>query len=123
MSIIQRIEEIISYLIFNERNIDNWEEYKTNIIRNFIDCNFQNVIENYKPCGFRNLYISRFDMSGILYKKIILNNNLFVEFFKNGYYPRKEKNFTGKDIWRLVDKCVYILVQKQIGKNLDMMNI
>jgi len=58
MSIIQHIEEIISHLIFTERNIDNWEEYEANIIRNFTACNFQNVIENYKPCGFRNLYIT-----------------------------------------------------------------
>jgi hypothetical protein len=118
MSIIQRIKEVIAHLIFTERNIDDWEEYEENIIRNFTACNFQNVIENYKPCGFRNLYISRFDMSGILYENIVLNDRLFVQFFKNGYYPIKEKDFTGKDIWKLVEQCVQILVQKQITKNL-----
>jgi hypothetical protein len=117
MSIVKRLEEIISHLIFTERNIDNWEEYETNIIRNFNSINFQNVIENYKPLPFRKLYISRFDMSGILHDNIVLNDKLFVELFKNGYYPRQEKDFTGREIWELVEQCVQILVKKQIGLN------
>jgi hypothetical protein len=117
MSIVKRIEEIIAHLIFTERNIDNWVEYETNIIRNFNSINFQNVIENYKPLPFRKLYISIFDMSGILHDNIVLNDKLFVEFFKNGYYPRQEKDFTGKEIWELVEQCVQILVKKQIGLN------
>jgi hypothetical protein len=117
MSIIEHIEEIIAHLIFTERNIDAWEEYETNVIRNFNSVDFQRIIENYKPLPFCKLYISRYDMSGILYNNIVLNNKLFVKFFKNGYYPRQEKDFTGKEIWGLVDKCVQILVKKQIGLN------
>ena len=98
------IEEVISHLIFTEKNIDVWEEYETNIIRNF------NLI-NYKTC------ISKDRMAEILYKNIILNDNLFIELFKNGRYPRKEFDFTGNDIWGLVEKCVHILVKKQMGQN------
>ena len=50
-------------------------------------------------------------------KNIILNDNLFIELFKNGRYPRKECDFTGNDIWGLVEKCVHILVEKQMGQN------
>jgi hypothetical protein len=99
------IEEIISHLIFTERNIDDWEEYETNIIRNFKSINYRS-------------YVSKDRMAEILYKNIILNDNLFIELFKNGYYPRKECDFTGNDIWGLVAKCVHILVEKQITKNL-----
>lgn len=105
MSIVKRIEEMIAHLIFTERNIDNWEEYEMNIIRNF------NSI-NYKSC------ISKDRMAEILYKNIILNDNLFIELYKDGRYPRKECDFTGNDIWGLVEKCVHILVKKQITKNL-----
>ena len=93
------IEEVISHLIFTEKNIDVWEEYETNIIRNFNSL-------NYKTCT------SKDRMAEILYKNIILNDKLFIKLHKNGYYPRKECNFTGNDIWVLVEKCVHILVQK-----------
>ena len=99
------IEEIISHLIFTERNIDVWEEYETNIIRNFKSINYRS-------------YVSKDRMAEILYKNIVLNDNLFIELFKNGRYPRKECDFTGNDIWGLVEKCVHILVEKQITKNL-----
>ena len=105
------IEEIIAHLIFTERNIDVWEEYETNIIRNFKSI-------NYKQYGFYKSYVSKDRMAEILYKNIILNDKLFVELFKNGYYPRKECDFNGNDIWVLVEKCVHILVEKQITKNL-----
>ena len=80
------IEEIITHLIFTERNIDVWEEYETNIIRNFKSINYRS-------------YISKDRMAEILYKNIVLNNKLFVELFKNGHYPRQECDFTGNDIW------------------------
>ena len=103
------IEEIIAHLIFTERNIDVWEEYETNIIRNF------NSI-NYKQCGFYKSYVSKDRMAEILYKNIVLNDKLFVELHKNGRYPREEFNFTGNDIWELVEKCVHILNLKNISK-------
>jgi hypothetical protein len=95
------IEEFIAHLIFTERNIDVWEEYETNIIRNF------NSV-NYKPC------VSKDRMAELLYKNIILNDKLFVELFKDGRYPREECDFTGNDIWGLVEKCVHILVERKI---------
>ena len=88
-----------------EKNIDVWEEYETNIIRNFKSLNYRS-------------YVSKDRMAELLYKNIILNDNLFVELFKNGRYPRKEFDFTGNNIWGLVEKCVHILVEKQITKNL-----
>ena len=109
----KRIEEIIGHLIMTEQKIDVWEEYETNIIRNFNSINFQIVIENYEPCVFRKLYISNYDMAGILYKNIQQNNNLFVELFKGGWYPRQECEFTETDMWALIKQCIHILVQKQ----------
>jgi len=95
------IEEIITHLIFTERNIDVWEEYETNIIRNFNSINYRS-------------YVSKDRMAKILYKNIVLNDNLFVELFKNGHYPRQECDFTGNDIWGLVEKCVNILVKTNV---------
>ncbi len=74
------------------------EEYETNIIRNF------KSIINYKP------YLSKDRMAEILYKNIVLNDNLFFEIFKKGYYSRKKCDFTGNNI--------LVLVEKKITKNL-----
>lgn len=109
----KRIEEIIVHLIMTQQNIDDWEEYQTNVIRNFNSVDFRKVIENYKPCPFRKLYVSNDRMAEILYKNIQQNNNLFVELFKDGRYPREECDFTGNDTWALIGECVHILVQKQ----------
>lgn len=109
----KRIEEIIVHLIMTQQNIDVWEEYQTNVIRNFNSVDFRKVIENYKPCPFRKLYVSNDRMAEILYKNIQQNNNLFVELFKGGRYPREECDFTGNDTWALIGECVHILVQKQ----------
>ena len=49
-------------------------------------------------------------MAEVLYKNIVLNDNLFVKLHKNYRYPRKEFDFTGNDSWGLVEK--------QITKNL-----
>ena len=40
---VKRIEEIIAHLIMTEQNIDVWEEYQTNVIRNFNSINFCKV--------------------------------------------------------------------------------
>ena len=110
----KQIEEIIAHLIMTQQNIDVWEEYHTNIILNFNLIDFRKVIKNYKPCVFSKLYISNYNMAGILYKNIQQNDNLFVELFKGGRYPRQECDFTGNDTWELIEECVHILVQKQI---------
>ena len=68
-----------------------------NIIRNFNSINFRKVIENYEPCVFLKLHVSKDRIAEILYKNIQLNDNLFVELFKCGRYPRQECEFTGND--------------------------
>jgi hypothetical protein len=115
MSINQQLEEIISHIIYSLKNIDIWEEYEEYIIKNFELLNFQKIIENYKPCTFRNIYISVYNLSGILHKNIILNENLFVEKYKNSVFrcPKKECDFTENDLWELISKCSKILVKKQ----------
>jgi hypothetical protein len=110
----KRIEEIVAHLIMTQQNIDDWDEYQTNVIRSFNSVDFQKVIENYEPCVFRKLYISNYDMSGILYKNIQQNDNIFVELFKGGRYPRQECDFTETDTWALIEECVHILVKKQM---------
>ena len=71
------------------------------------------VIENYEACVFSKLHVSKDRMAEILYKNIQQNDNLFVELFKGGRYPRQECEFTGNDTWALIEQCVHILVQKQ----------
>ena len=110
---VKRIEEIISHLIMTQQKIDDWDEYQTNVIRNFNSINFCKVIENYEACVFSKLHVSKDRMAEILYKNIQQNDNLFVELFKGGRYPRQECEFTGNDTWALIEQCVHILVQKQ----------
>lgn len=110
----KQIEEIIAHLVLTQQNIDDWDEYQTNIILNFNLIDFRKVIENYEPCAFRKLYVSKDRMAEILYKNIQQNDNLFVELFKGGRYPRRECDFTGTDTWALIEECVHILVQKQM---------
>lgn len=110
----KRIEEIIAHLIMTEQNIDVWEEYQTNIIRNFNSVDFRKVIENYEPCSFSKLYVSKDRMAKILYENIQQNDKIFVELFEGGRYPRRECDFTGTDTWALIEECVHILVKKQI---------
>ena len=110
---VKRIEEIIAHLIMTEQNIDVWEEYQTNVIRNFNSINFCKVIENYESCVFSKFYVSKDRMAEILYKNIQQNDNLFVELFKGGRYPRQECDFTETDTWALIEECVHIFVKKQ----------
>jgi len=110
----KQIEEIIVHLVLTQQNIDDWDEYLTNIILNFNLIDFRKVIENYEPCAFRKLYVSKDQMAEILYNNIQQNDNLFVELFKGGRYPRRECDFTGTDTWALIEECVRILVQKQM---------
>ena len=108
------IEEIIVHLIMTQQNIDDWDEYQTNVIRSFNSVDFRKVIENYEPCVFRKLYISNYNMTGILYNNIQQNDNLFVELFKGGRYPRQECDFTGTDTLALIEECIHILAKKQM---------
>lgn len=117
MSINQQIKDIISHLILSQKNIDVWEEYEENIVRNFEFIDFRKVILDYKPCFFRDLYVKNYELADILYKNIVLNNNLFTELFGNCRYPRKERDFNNNDVWNFVEKCAKILVNKQICEN------
>jgi hypothetical protein len=116
MTVNLTIEGIIQDCVFRARNNDIWNNYKINIITNIKEIDLQNKIENYKPCT-RYLYVSRPRMIDILYKNIVLNNNIFEEWFRNGIYPRKQYNITGNDIWGIVEECMIILVEKQQLKN------
>lgn len=42
-----KVEGIIGSVIFTERNIIDWNEYKTNILNNLNNINFNEKIENY----------------------------------------------------------------------------
>ena len=112
MAINLTIEGIIQDCIFRARNEDNWNDYKMIIMMNIHGIDLEKKIENYKPCG-RYLYVPRPRMIDILYQNIILNNNIFVELFKGGVYPRKEQNITNTDVWGFVEVCMKMLVDKQ----------
>jgi hypothetical protein len=112
MSVNLDIEEIIKNSIYSAQNTNTWNEYKMNILKNLNAIDLVNKIENYKPCE-KYLYVSKARLIDIIYKNIILNDKLFIELFRNGYYPRQEYNFTGNDIWNLVDECMKIMVIKQ----------
>lgn len=110
----KRIEEIIAHLIMTQQNIDDWDEYQTNIILNFNLIDFRKVIENYEQCVFSKLYVSKDRMAKILYDNIQQNDKLFVELFNEGRYPRQGCDFTETDTWALIESCVHILVKKQM---------
>ncbi len=117
MSINQQIKEIIANLVLSQKNINVWEEYEENIIRNFEFIDFRKIILDYKPRVLRDLYVKNYELAEILHKNFVLNDNLFIELFGGGRYPRKEHDFTNNDVWDLVKKCVHILVEKQICEN------
>ncbi len=112
MSVKLDIKKIIQNSIYSANNTNTWNEYRMNILKNLDAIDLENKIENYTPCE-RYLYVSKPQLIDIIYKNIILNDKLFIELFRNGYYPRQEYNFTGNDIWNLVDECMKIMVKKQ----------
>lgn len=104
-----KIEGKISHIIFSKRNIQDWNDYKTNIIRDLND------IDNYEPCE-RILYVTRPRMRIVLYNSIILNNNIFTEVGYNSYQPKEQYNIKHSDIYDFIEECIKILVKKQQGK-------
>ena len=112
MSFNLKIEGIIQHNIFTERNIMDWNEYKNNILNNFININFIEKIENYIPCG-KLLYTTRPRMRKILYDSIVLNTKIFMEVGYNSYKPKEQYNITHKDIRDFIEECILILVEKQ----------
>ena len=112
MSFSYEIAKIISHNIFVERNIENWNEYKTNILNNFNNINFNEQIDNYIPCD-RKLHITRPKMRGMLKANIMYNSNIFIEVGYGSYKPREQYDIKQNDIYDFIEECVKILVKKQ----------
>ena len=50
----------------------------------------------------------------ILYKNIVLNDNLFIQLFKNSRYPRKECNFTENNVLRFGSHvCIFSVIHSK----------
>jgi hypothetical protein len=110
-----KIECIIEHAIFLERNNTDYNEYKTKIMNNIININLNQKIVNYIPCD-RSLHLSRPRMRTLLYKSIVLNNNLFEEVGHNTYEPKEQDKINNQDIYVLIEELIKILVKKQQGK-------
>ena len=55
-------------------------------------------------------------MRELLYKSIVLNDNIFSEVGYNNYQPKEQYEIKDKDIYGFIEECVKILVKKQQGK-------
>jgi hypothetical protein len=65
MSFNLKVEGIIEHVIFIERNIIDWNDYKINILNNLNNINFNKKIENYISSG-KSLHVTRPRMRKIL---------------------------------------------------------
>lgn len=110
-----KIEGKISHIIFSKSNIQDWNDYKTNIIRDLSSIDLNTSIDNYEPCE-RILYVTRPRMRVVLYNSIVLNNNIFIEVGYNSYQPKDQYNIKHSDIYDFIEECIKILVKKQQGK-------
>jgi len=112
MAVYLQIEGIIFHIIFIERNLMDWDEYKMNIIQKLNTIDLKNKIENYIPCG-KMLHLSRPKMRTILYKSIMSNNRIFLEVGYDNYQVREQYNITRQNINDFIEQCIKILVKKQ----------
>lgn len=113
MSLKIKMEDIIEHNIFIERNIIDWNEYKSNIIKNLSNINFKEKINDYiKPEG-RKLYLSKPKLRIILHDSIVLNSKIFIETNYNNYEPRSNYNISFIERCDFIEECVIILVKKQ----------
>ena len=72
MSLKLTMQSIIEHNIFIERNIIDWNEYKSNIIKNLSNINFKEKINDYiKPKGRK--------LRTILHNSVVLNSKIFIE--------------------------------------------
>ena len=118
MSFNLKVEGIIGSVIFTERNIIDWNEYKTNILNNLNNINFNEKIENYISSGktkaeCKSLYVTKKRMRKILYDSIVLNNNIFIEVGYNSYSVKEQYDIKQKDVYNFIEDCIKILVRKQ----------
>ena len=79
MSLKLIMQGILEHNIFIERNIIDWNEYKSNIIKNLSNINFKEKINYYiKPEG-NKLYLSKPKLRAILHNCVVLNTKIFIE--------------------------------------------
>jgi hypothetical protein len=107
-----KVEGIIGSVIFTERNIIDWNEYKTNILNNLNNINFNEKIENYISSD-KSLHVTKPRMRKILYNSIVLNNNIFMEVGYNSYSVKEQYDIKQQDVYNFIEECIKILVKKQ----------
>ena len=112
MSFNLKVEGIIVSVIFTERNIIDWNEYKINILNNLNNINFNEKIENYISSG-RSLHVTKIRMRKILYNSIVLNNNIFIEVGYGSYSIKEQYDIKQRDVYNFIEECIKILVKKQ----------
>jgi hypothetical protein len=112
MSFNLKVEGIIVSVIFTERNIIDWNEYKINILNNLNNINFNEKIENYISYG-KSLHVTKIRMRKILYNSIVLNNNIFIEVGYGSYSIKEQYDIKQRDVYNFIEECIKILVKKQ----------
>jgi len=112
MSFNLKVEGIIVSVIFTERNIIDWNEYKINILNNLNNINFNEKIENYISSG-TSLHVTKIRMRKILYNSIVLNNNIFIEVGYGSYSIKEQYDTKQRDVYNFIEECIKILVKKQ----------
>ena len=112
MSFNLKVEGIIVSVIFTERNIIDWNEYKINILNNLNNINFNEKIENYISYG-KSLHVTKIRMRKILYNSIVLNNNIFIEVKYGSYSIKEQYDIKQQDVYNFIEECIKILVKKQ----------
>ena len=112
MSFNLKVEGIIVSVIFTERNIIDWNEYKINILNNLNNINFNEKIENYISSG-KLLHVTRPRMRIILYNSIVLNKNIFKEVGYGSYSIKEQYDIKQRDVYNFIEECIKILVKKQ----------
>jgi len=112
MSFNLKVEGIIVSVIFTERNIIDWNEYKINILNNLNNINFNEKIENYISSG-KSLHVRKIRMRKILYNSIVLNNNIFIEVGYGSYSIKEQYDIKQRDVYNFIEECIKILVKKQ----------
>jgi len=112
MSFNLKVEGIVGSVIFRERNITDWNEYKINILNNLNNINFNEKIENYISSG-KSLHVTKIRMIKILYNSIVLNNNIFIEVGYGSYSIKEQYDIKQRDVYNFIEECIKILVKKQ----------
>ena len=113
MSFNLKVEGIVGSVIFRERNITDWNEYKINILNNLNNINFNENIDDYISAGRSLQLTTRPRMRRILYNSIVLNNNIFIEVGYDSYSIKEHYDIKEQDVYNFIEECIKILVRKQ----------